>query len=720
MSKEKVPKPRDTSKIRELLKLDASVVADIKLYDYLLKLKSNPEIAQSAAATLVNAIESNGHVDLDKQNPYRAAFLKMLRRNGVPAYKAFDKARGMQRTVEEIMDFLRAAAKNGFQSRMLILLVGPPGCGKGHLVNMIKDALEGQIVWVVKGCPVNESPLGLLNLLPEETIEALAEELQLIDDQGNNKLKEMLAVTGKPCQSCWRTVMENGGRKPIGLGVDVRDNKPNLDAIDVQAIRLSSRKFGISTWTPNDRGQGVSLQHVLAKGNRGLADMPEMLSTGQSLSQVELLIEVTNDRAMPAGFISQEMTGFVPLDVVLFGQTNEGALEVFLDKLQDPGKYTSRFFIKQIPYNVSVSEEEQAYKDELGRMTEVPHLDPMALKLLGLLAVTSRLDRSNSSQISISERARILDGEPLLIKRQITQPSPYSSNKPQAKSNSSKPPGEYWTVPELWETFPTDGHSGLSFRRMFTVLSYVVQDALSRGEKCLPIMGDHGLFSLTAEKLNELRSNLDYDEKLIFNQAIADLKTQAFGSKQDPGLIEQEYRRVLYRQVMEACAPDFVKRANELSDKYRLNCVALSDPRGKTWDDERQRDIEADIPFMEELERFIQFASQTEVDAFRRSIEVKIMQARREHREIHGKDVEFIVDWQTIPELAQGIKAKLVDEVSQKISRLVKSDLHLTDEEIALKAAALDRFASFGYCKHCMKEALTYFEAFELWNMAAQ
>jgi hypothetical protein len=164
----------------------------------------------------------------------------------------------------------------------------------------------------------------------------------------------------------------------------------NLSEVKVTALRLSSRSFGIATWSKN-----CTLAATLEQGSRGIVDMPELFGSAAGNSkdggntvdadELDILLEATNDRQIPAGCgevcgDKGDRKGFLPLDAVLFGQTNDGSYERFIKEQADPDKFTRRLAIFNVPYITSVSEEEYAYRAEIAKMRDQPHFDPMVLK----------------------------------------------------------------------------------------------------------------------------------------------------------------------------------------------------------------------------------------------------------------------------------------------------------------------------------------------------
>ncbi len=489
--------------LQDQLGLESVVVETIKFGEFLKRLKDKPEIADTAAATLVRAIESKGEVDIKTAPEALRPHLTMLKKMGVPSWKAFKKVpRGSQRTVARIMRDLRAAAANGMQLRLAYLLKGGPGSGKGYLADAFKDALEGEVVYAVKNCPVHENPINLLNLLSAEQVEKIAEMLELTKahrlaqhseqtDKGAKplpSLHDLLATSGQPCQVCWSQVMEG---LPEG-------QKPNLLNVEIEAMRLSSRKFGIATWSKN-----CTLAEALRLGSRGVIDMPEIFGSaaaggnaGGAADELDLLLEATNDRRIPAGCSPDESpahdckdhaghdhkkvkvsrSGFEPLDCVMIGQTNDGSYDRFIKEQADPNKFTRRLQIIPVPYITSVSEEEGAYGDHIGDMRDKPHFDPMTLKIAALLAVISRMKKDH--EVDAVTRARMYDGEQLVV--EMKNPASSQSSGPYGGALSTGPYGSssekkevrLWSVGQFWaEAGEDEGMYGLNMPAMLKLMS---------------------------------------------------------------------------------------------------------------------------------------------------------------------------------------------------------------------------------------------------------
>lgn len=740
----------DFADLLSALDLKPVKLEPMPLGTFLRELKEHPERADTAHGLLVRAVEEKGEVDIDKEPEERRPYLRMLKEAGIKLYVAFDHVRGSHRFAHKMMQHLQAAAANGYQLFLAIIIKGPPGSGKSMFVDAIKACLEGQIVYTVEGCPVHENPLNLLKLLSDTAIDDLAAKLGMREEdiegqEGKRSLRQMLAVAGDPCQHCWSQVMENK--------CEPDPNKALLN-LKVTPMRLSARKFGISTWTANS-----SLPSALERGSRGMVDMGELFDGSNPLMQVsnpqlKILLDATNDRRIPGNGHTHGPSGvgkvikeaadslpipapmkdaaksisdascspdegpdgntYQPLDAVLFGQTNMGAWDNFIKSLgKDAGKFTRRFWVPAYPYNSSVTEEEMAYRDRIALMRDVPHFDPMSLMLLSLLAVISRLEPEH--QVDIVERARIYDGERLEIKRATTTAGG----------------SEYWTAKDLWrEGGEKEATSGLDMTVMFNMLSEIIDRSLRevRFEDCV---SSYEMITFLRARLAELEKSDGFtdEQRTVIKRCREKFLAPAKSKTEKPGTIEAEYRRILQRELYEVAAPDFDRRARKLFERYRAHVQAYTTNQthveeeidSLTGGKARKERVKVDTSFMSDLEDNMGITSYSAKEEFRASLETNIFAIIRERRQRNPEDPKAEeINWETLPTIAKGIRKKLNTETRKRLERLLKTDLELqdeTEEDRRLRDEMIRSFNERGYCRHCLSQALEYFKLNELWNL---
>jgi len=67
----------------------------------------------------------------------------------------------MDEAINQIVSFFRHAAQGLEERKQILYLLGPVGGGKSSLAERLKQLMERQPIYALKGSPVNESPLGL-------------------------------------------------------------------------------------------------------------------------------------------------------------------------------------------------------------------------------------------------------------------------------------------------------------------------------------------------------------------------------------------------------------------------------------------------------------------------------------------------------------------------------------------------------------------------------
>jgi serine protein kinase len=143
---------------------------EISLEEYLEVCKSDTSAYASAAERLLLAIGEPELVDTAKDPRLsRIHSNKVIKR-----YAEFGDFFGMEECIEQIVSFFRHAAQGLEEKKQILYLLGPVGGGKSSLAEKLKELMQNQPIYALKGSPIQESPLGLFN--PDEDGKILEEE----------------------------------------------------------------------------------------------------------------------------------------------------------------------------------------------------------------------------------------------------------------------------------------------------------------------------------------------------------------------------------------------------------------------------------------------------------------------------------------------------------------------------------------------------------------
>lgn len=733
---------KSLDKLPALLELEPQVVETLEFPAFLESLKDKPERAGTAASLFVREVKKAGIVDVNDVEPYRRPYFEMLRKQGIPAYKAFEKVRGSQRFMLRLMRFYEGADQNGRELNQFLVIYGPPGSAKSLTVDSMSKVLEGKVIYSVQGCPDRENPINLLKLLDPEKLVQLSEALGMLERNSDGTVKhdmlgDLMKTAQEPCSHCFRKVMgmDKGDAKSNP------DTKPNLSCIKVEGRRLSSRSDGLSVWSPSPKGQGCSLPTALRQGNRGMIRMQEAFSAKDApegeVNELQILLEATEGRRLPASSVEcGSSAGYIPLDVLIVAETNEGAWTKFNEAQPDPLIYGRRSRVFSKPHNTVFSEEVKAYHDFLAQLKTAPKFDPLVLNVVASLSVASHMrDDKDFEGPDLDTRMRLYDGEILAVDRtsQSSGKPPIGAGLASSSSRTTsapKAPKDGYNVSKLWEKAGNEeGMTGLEMGFMFSALSQLARFGIDEGlEK--PILKDGevitSLFAMDYLKARvELALNtpaLERETKTMLERCMGYLKRA--DSPTDPaGLIETRYRRWLHAQVFGVFAPNYPKRAEEVFKRYRTLSGAIATGRDSFIDNAQGQGRSVriqpkDLEFMGRLEKAMGITNSEDVSNFRRSFESDLIARVAELAAINGDEkVDFDnLSWDSHPDMKKGIKTLLDQEIAEKIQKVLSEDVNLKSDERKLKEESIARFDELGYSEGARKAVLEYFKKFELWK----
>src|SRR4051794_28568619 len=148
----------------------ATQAEEMGILEYLDLCKREPATYASAAERMIAGI---GEPELiDTRNDPRLG--RIFGNRVIRRYPAFREFFGMEDAIEQIVAFFKHAAQGLEVKKQILYLLGPVGGGKSSIAVRLKSVMELNPIYVLKGSPVNESPLGLF--APEHYGATLQEE----------------------------------------------------------------------------------------------------------------------------------------------------------------------------------------------------------------------------------------------------------------------------------------------------------------------------------------------------------------------------------------------------------------------------------------------------------------------------------------------------------------------------------------------------------------
>ncbi|GER88545.1 protein PrkA [Dictyobacter vulcani] len=328
-------------------------------------------------------------------------------RTGETRYKFFsDEIFGIEKPLQQIVDYFHSAAQRLEVRKRVLLLMGPVGGGKSTIVHLIKRGLEAYsrtpegAIYAIKDCPMHEEPL---HLIPYEL-------------RGEVEKDFGLYVEGDLCPHC-RYMVDNNYRGRI-------------EEVPLKRITFSEKyRVGVGTFTPSDpKSQdiselvgGIDLSTIGEVGvesdprayrfdgelniaNRGVMEFVEMLKTDEKFLYV--LLTLSQEQNIKTGRFSM-----IYADEVVISHTNEHEYQSFVgnkksEALQD------RIILAKVPYNLRVSDEVKIYEKLLKQSSlQKVHIAPYTLRIASIFAILTRLEPSKKAGMSLMKKLKLYDGE---------------------------------------------------------------------------------------------------------------------------------------------------------------------------------------------------------------------------------------------------------------------------------------------------------------------
>jgi serine protein kinase len=462
---------------------------ELPFQTYLGRVEKNPRLARLSHQLVHDMIQAAG-VSED---------------GGQPSYGLFgDELFGVDDAIAQVAEYFGAAARRLDVRKRILVLVGPPGCGKSTLVNTLKQGLEDYTrtkdgaVYTIKGCPVYEEPL---HLIPR-----------------HRRAELSVHIEGDLCPYC-RWLVRNAHRgdisrvpvqrftfsaaEGIGVGTYVATDPGSEDLtrlvgeVDLSELRGSSDRTAAR--------QAFRLDGELNAANRGIADLIEILKMDERFLSV--LLALSQEQ-----MIKLSGRGVMYADEAIVAHSNLAEYESLVHEPR-AAALLDRLVVVRMAYALAIGDEVRIYRKLLGPTLEEGRLSPLALRVAATFAVLTRL--TPTSGWSLQRKLRYYDGRFL---RDVRADD----------------------VDSLRTASPPDGSFGFSPRYVLNQLSR----ALARTEGCL---GGLAVLEMLWEGLSQ---------RAGFTEEDRESATGLFRTAR------MEYDELVKTAVRQALAPDFAREAD--------------------------------------------------------------------------------------------------------------------------------------------------------------
>jgi len=626
--------------------------------EYYERVKRDPSIVQNAHQRLYHAIVRHGVEEIDTASDKRLYRIHGGRARKILRYKYFEgEFFGLDLVIMRIMEFLKAAASGGEESRQVLYFIGQVGSGKTSMLDHMKRALEmSDPFHALQGCPINEEPL---HLIPKELRPRWAQTLGV----------PLENLQGHLCPVCKQRLQEEfhgefsdfpvvtrcfSGEDGVGIGVLPPSDENSMDV----SLLIGRENLGlIGRYGENDP-RVLELDGALNRGNRGIVDLYELNKNPVPLL-LPLLSATQEKRYRAPG--QHPMLSF---DGVLIAHSNETEFERFKADRRNEALVDRMVPIKfRYPLRVSDQRrilEKVIVREASFRSTEgkPAHIAPGTLEVCALFTELTVLQESN--KVDPLTKVKLYDGQ------DVTE-----------QSAREKPVD----IRELYEEAgPREGLEGFSTR----FATKAMGAALARAPDCRCVTPVQ-VMEVLSEFVRD--SDLPPEEREHLDDTI--LK----------GIVRRWYlREVLREHIAMGFIHAYEDSAEQMWQEY-LEHVLAYNMREQIRDSKTHELEEPNEDLMSAMEQPIGITSKAQADEFRSQIAAFVARRRQHSQTISFKEHERI---------REAVKRRLFSSVADYTRVISRGAIKTGDDEGRYARMVETMIQDHGYCPICVDVVLRF------------
>ena len=527
--------------------------------EYLEKVNSDPSLAMLAHKRLYGSIVSRGARTMDDSNSRKH---KLFSGDNVKIFDYFDEHFfGMERVIEQLMNFLRSASLRGEESRQVLLLMGPVGAGKSALTEHIKSALDGLTYYHLEGDPQRGQPL---QLIPRNLREKFEDILGTPIEGDISPIVRHVLLEEHDGKYENYPVVETSFSQRARRGIA---SVPPMDANSQDvSVLIGSEDISKLDKYPEDDPRVLSLNGAFNVGNRGIVELVEVFKN--EIEFLHTIITATQEKRVPAPG-KHDMIHF---DGVILAHCNESEWNRFRSEHTNEA-ILDRIVKIDVPYILELDQEIKIYEKILARSDFNAHIAPHTLRIASMFSVLSRL--KESPKCDLMTKMKIYNGEDVIEKGRVKKID----------------------IKDLRDEAPREGMKGISTR----FIMKAIDSALSDSDKNM-ITPNFVIESLIKKVKKQV---INEDDKARYLELLQKV-------------IREEYLKILENEIAKAFVAAYEEQAQSLFDSYLDNAESYTN-RTMIKDKITKEEMVPDEKFMKSIEEQIGITGSS-IEGFRSDV----------------------------------------------------------------------------------------------------